>query len=1211
MEDNRLALSQIAAELSGRLEWSTRETMAQDIRASLEILGRAVGSERCLMAFLSEVADFVQEKYEWAIEGLPSLPETYFQELPGAYQSFKDHFLQEGILSISHMSEYPGGVETDFARHLHRDTGTRSLLLVPILAQRKLAAVIGIGTYSYEMEWNEDHVRLLRLVGNNIAALQEKVRLQRELETSEQRYRRIASTLTDYIYSVKVEDGKVTETRHGDGCVAITGYSAEELQANLFLWLEMVPLEERNAVLAHAASALLGKVTESIEHRIQRKDGSVRWVRSTAVPQFDAEGRFVAYDGILSDITERKLSELKLADAKALLESSIEHSMIPIVLVSMPDMILRYYNTACAEFLGVQDEPSSVGLSLFAFKQTWTDLNTAGEPIPMKDMPLAHALMGIPTKDFECRIRRKDGTERWEIVNAAPIYNQEGELIAGFATFMDITERKKAEQSLRQNAEMFRRLFDRSPVGTVMQDLNFHYLRSNEAYCRFLGYSEKELAQKTFLDVTYPADHKIGLDLIPKLVNGEVDSAQFQKRYVRKDGKIVWGNVSLRMVPDPVDGSSVFLVIVQDITDRILVEKALRESEERYRTVMETTNTGYVVLDENGFVLEANDNYAHLSGYLSAQEILGRNVLEWTAPHDRERNRAEVKKCLAVGSVKNLQIEYQRSDGTILPVELNASVIQTGQGGHIVTICRDISEQQQAGTVLRESEEKFRSFVEQSSEGLILVDEEGRLVVWNQALEALYGLPRKEVLGRYFWDVQYDVLYPERRTPERLEYFRTVLQAALKTGQSMVYNKVLSATIRRSDGQAREIEQTAFPIKTARGFRLGSITRDVTEHRALDHAFRETSGQLNAIYDALSDAIVVADSETFRIVNVNAGACRMFGYTPEEILAERIESLHPPESWAEVKMVFLAMATGEISSGMDIPCQRKDGISFFADIGARSLLYGSRPCVVGVFRDATERKKAEEEIRTLNSELEQRVAQRTEQLEAANRELESFAYSISHDLRAPLRSVQGFSELLLEEYAPVMPAPAADSARRIHAASLQMGDLIGDLLQLSRLSREALHRSPVDLAAIATDVIQDLRRSDPVRQVEFAAPESLIAVADERLIRVVLENLLENAWKFTSKQPQARIVFGMDRNAEGTAEFFVRDNGAGFDMAFAGRLFGAFQRLHSTDEFPGNGIGLASVNRIISRHGGKIRAEGKIGKGAVFFFSLPGTLDTE
>jgi light-regulated signal transduction histidine kinase (bacteriophytochrome) len=264
---------------------------------------------------------------------------------------------------------------------------------------------------------------------------------------------------------------------------------------------------------------------------------------------------------------------------------------------------------------------------------------------------------------------------------------------------------------------------------------------------------------------------------------------------------------------------------------------------------------------------------------------------------------------------------------------------------------------------------------------------------------------------------------------------------------------------------------------------------------------------------------------------------------------------------------------------------------------------GSLMAVLAFVVDLRDRKRHEEALQRLNQDLEQRVAERTQALESANYELEAFSYSVSHDLRAPLRAIQGFSRLVETQYAGQIDDQGKDMLRRVSAGAQKMSRLIDDLLDLSRISRQAMRIGPVDLSSLAREVVDELHAGEPGRRTEWTIAPQLVAAGDPGLLRVVLQNLIGNAWKYSSRREDARIEFGL-MQTDGRPVYFVRDNGAGFDMAYAKKLFGAFQRLHTTSEFPGSGIGLATVARILHRHGGKAWAEGRVGEGATFYFSL-------
>ncbi len=346
-----------------------------------------------------------------------------------------------------------------------------------------------------------------------------------------------------------------------------------------------------------------------------------------------------------------------------------------------------------------------------------------------------------------------------------------------------------------------------------------------------------------------------------------------------------------------------------------------------------------------------------------------------------------------------------------------------------------------------------------------------------------------------------------------------------------------------------------------------------------------------------SDDAIVAKTLDGLITAWNRGAEQIYGYSAQEIIGQPMTVLCPPDRAGEVRAFLAKIRNNERISHFETVRQRRDGTTFAASVTV-SPIHDETGRLVGassIARDMTE----QQHLRAAREQL-----RRADDLKTANQKLESFTYSVAHDLRAPLRALSGYSLALLEDYADVLDDNGKGYAERIGAASEQMATLIDSLLHLSRIARAELSPQPVDLGTMASDIADELQRQDPDRRVRFAIQRPAQVRADRELLRTVLQNLLGNAWKFTAHSDDASIAFGTCPAENGRQCFYVRDNGAGFDAAYADKLFIPFQRLHAANDFAGTGLGLASVQQIVERHGGQVRAEGAVGQGACFYFSL-------
>jgi len=395
--------------------------------------------------------------------------------------------------------------------------------------------------------------------------------------------------------------------------------------------------------------------------------------------------------------------------------------------------------------------------------------------------------------------------------------------------------------------------------------------------------------------------------------------------------------------------------------------------------------------------------------------------------------------------------------------------------------------------------------------------------------------------------------------------------------------------------------------------------RELAERRLAERARSDSEARLQKVFKASPAALAVMTTEG-GFVEVNEALLRMFAARRDDIIGRTAPELG---MWVrdEERRAFVERirADGRVQN-LVVRMRRLSGEEFDMMLAVETMEVGGQTLMLAAGNDISievrmrkalqgeliERGRAEAEVRRLNEELERRVHERTAQLEAANRELEAFAYSVSHDLRAPLRAIDGFSRILTEELAGRMSDSERDLFDRVCAGARRMGLLIDDLLSLSRINRAALRIEHVDVSALANDVLDALKQADPRRTVETVVQPQMRVNGDRNLLRIAFENLIGNAWKFTSRRERPKIEIGCEPLVDGKKACFVRDNGAGFDMDYADRLFSPFQRLHRTEEFEGTGIGLATVQRIVARHGGRIWAESSAGQGAVFRFTLPG-----
>ncbi len=838
----------------------------------------------------------------------------------------------------------------------------------------------------------------------------------------------------------------------------------------------------------------------------------------------------------------------------------------------------------------------------------------------------------------DIRNRAKDGSLYWLAVTIVPFLDSEGKPRQYMAIRTDITKRKRAEEGREHLAAVV----ESSDDAIISKDLNGTITAWNRGAEKIFGYSAAEAIGKPMVMLVPRGRVNEEADILDRIRHGE-SVEHFETVRVRRDGT----NIDISATFSPIRDASGRVIgaskIARDITERKRAQEALRQSDARREFALKTARVGDWDLDLTTLQATRSALHDQIFGYSSPlKEWSFEMFLRHVHPDDRERVRENFQ-----GSV-NQQKKWEFECRIVWP---NGDIRwiwacgdqnrdSSGKATRMFGIVQDVTERKQAEETLRRQAEELsqqtidlvrtgqaletqsrmlKLVLDSVGEGLIAADREGHFLIWNDSAKKLMGRGATELPSEQ-WTPHYKVFLPDGITPYPPEDLPLV--RALR-GES-VRVELMVGHPERAGGVYLEV--AARPMKDAGGSLCGGVAvlRDITEHRRavaalarqaeeLLHSQQALESQtlmLQSVLDSIGEGLVAAD-ETGKFILWNPAAMRIVGMGAANVPPERwtdhygtylpdtvtpfppeqnplLRAIHGETCTTEMYVRNAEMDTGVWIESSGSPLKSRDG--------------AARGGVVA-FRDITQRRADEREIRKLNEVLEERVGQRTAQLAAANHELEAFTYSVSHDLRAPLRHIGGFSRILMEDFASSMAPEAQHHLQRIEDGARRMGLLVDELLNLARVGRYALNFQVTNLNLVVEEVVSLLQPETEGRVVSWKVAELPSTKCDPILIKQVFQNLLANALKFTRPRELAVIEISQ-RQKNGQTVIAVRDNGVGFNMKYKDKLFGVFQRLHRAEEFEGTGIGLATVQRIVHKHGGQVWGEAELDKGATFYFTL-------
>jgi PAS domain S-box-containing protein len=709
----------------------------------------------------------------------------------------------------------------------------------------------------------------------------------------------------------------------------------------------------------------------------------------------------------------------------------------------------------------------------------------------------------------------------------------------------------------------------------------------------------------------HPDDRRMMIQAVEQSrTSGDAEDREF--RIIRPNGEIRWLVGRWRCIKG-LSGQPVRLTGVHiDITERKRADDVVRESEARTRAIFESALDALITMDAEGRIQDWNPAAEQMFGY-SQSQAAGRTIAELIIPLPlRDRHRKGLQRYLETSEPtvlgRRIQMPALKADGTEFPVEFSIAVTRRpGMPPFFTAYVRDLSDR------LRSERDTahLAAIVKCSDDAIISKDLTGIVMTWNQAAERLFGYRADEMIGQ-----PVKTLIP----PDRHDEERRILEKVSRGEIVETYETIR----RRKDGTDFHVSLTVSPLFDAQGRVIGAskIARDITERVQQQHVLAQSRERLRqalqyqeAIFSNIGEGLYTVNRQGL-VVSMNRAAERLLGWTKDELVGGKMHDLthykHPDGRPFPAKDCggLQVLLTGVSLVNQEDVFIRKDGSFFHVVYSASPIRSGDEITgLVVVFRDVTEHKRAEDALRdrdrALTAANDELVHQKAG-LAEANKELQSFSYSVSHDLRAPLRTIDAYVRIVEEDHGPRLNDEVRRCLGIVKKAAGQAGELIDDLLEFSRLGRVGMDLRPTNMTDLAREAAEEYNLTQYRPAVDLTIRDLPMCNGDWRLLKLVWVNLLSNAFKFTRDRALAHIEVGWlpDDRKPNACVYYVKDNGVGFDMKYVHKLFGVFQRLHLKDEFEGTGVGLAIVQRIVQRHGGRVWAEGKPDGGATFFFSL-------